>query len=112
MDGLIPNYNNFKDTPYDAFYGDISNSAEFKATLPPGFRVKMISNTAFTFALSNSDSDTIDYSTAGDTTFVPANTYFEFEVHVYRKYFYCKATTNASNLFVNLTYINGFIGTP
>lgn len=112
MDGLIPNYNNFRDTPYDAFYGDISNQAEFTATLPPGFRVKMIANTAFQFALSNSAGDTIDYTIAGDTTYVPANTYFEFEVHAYRKYFYCKATASTSNVFVNLTYINGFIGTP
>jgi hypothetical protein len=109
MDGFITNYKNFKETPFDAFYGDISSAAEATLTLVPGFKVKLIANTPIRFRLSNTAGDIVDYTNAGSTTYVPANTYFEFEAHMLRKYFYCKATTSTTSVFVNLTYITGLI---
>lgn len=104
--GLIPsNYNNFRDTPFEVYNGDISSGA-YSQTLTPGYRVKLISNADIKIALYE-EAGTPDFDSDG--IYIPKDTYYEFNVHMYRKYFYCEAISEASEQFVNITYISGFV---
>ena len=108
--GLIPsNYNNFRDTPFESYNGDISSDAYYQL-LTPGYRVKLISNTDIRIILLEEIEDSPDFDVDG--IYIPKDTYYEFNVHMYRKHFYCESISEASEAseqFVNITYINGFV---
>lgn len=106
MDGIIPNNNWFQKTPFEIHNGDIS-SGEYSLVLNPGYRVQIISNTDIHFVLSKEQiTGSVDYTSLG--VYVPADTFYEFDAHCNRTYFYCEALSASSDLFLNLAYIGGF----